>query len=89
MANYEYIPHARLQMAERGITSEEVERTVGSGDLLETIANRHIRRRVFREGYHWQQREYRHKEVTVVYAVEPDRTVIITAIARFGMFGEA
>ena len=89
MSNYEYIPHARLQMAERGITSDEVERTIGSGSLLETIANRHIRRSVFREGYRWQQREYRDKEVTVVYTVEPDRTVIITAIARSGMFGEA
>ena len=89
MANYEYIPHAKLQMAERGITSDEVERTIEAGSLLETIANRHIRQRVFREGYRWRQREYRHKEVTVVYAAEPDRTVIITAIARYGMFGEA
>ena len=89
MANYDYIPHARLQMAERGITSQEVELTIESGSLLETIVNRHIRQSVFREGYRWKRREYRHKEVTVVYAVESERTVIVTAIARYGLFGEA
>ena len=89
MANYFYIPHARLQMGQRGITRDEVERTIETGSLLETIANRHIRQRVFREGYRWKQREYRHKEVTVVYAVESERTVIVTAIARYGVFGEA
>ena len=89
MANYHYIPHAKLQMAVRGITRDEVERTIETGSLLEARANRHIRQKVFREGYSWKQREYRHKEVTVVYAVEPDRSVIITAIARYGIFGEA
>ena len=68
----------------RGIEESEIITTVEVGDLIDIVGNRFIRRRVFTEGYRWYEREYFHKEVTVVYVIEAQRTVVLTAIARYG-----
>ena len=59
---------------------------IRSFDQIDTVGNRYVRRRVFTEGYEWYGREYPHKEITAVYVVEGHRTVILTAIARYGRF---
>ena len=66
----------------RGIEENEIVDTVEAGELIDTVSNRFVRRCVFTEGYRWHGREYLHKEVTVVYVTEGQRSVILTAIAR-------
>ena len=73
-------------MEVRGITSEEVEEAVETGSVVELVGNRVIHRKVFTDGYRWKLREYPHKEVTVVFVIESDQIVIITAIARYGFW---
>lgn len=71
-------------MIERDIKEDEVVETVESGDLVEVRERRWVRRRVFTSGYQWRNRTYQHKEVTVVYVIEEDVTIILTAIVRYG-----
>ena len=86
MPTYDFTPHVTRNMRLRGIEEDEVITTVAVGDLIDTVGNRFIRRRVFTEGYRWYARDYLHKEVTVVYVIEGQQTVILTAIARYGQW---
>ena len=82
--NYKFTRHALDQLQERGITEREVRDTVEAGLLVEVSENRAIRRRIFTQGYSWVGRNYSHKEVTVVYALEEGFIIVITVIARYG-----
>ena len=86
MPAYNFTLHVIVNMGLRGIEEHEVIDTVEAGDPVDTVGNRYIRRRVFTEGYQWYGRQYPHKEITAVYVVEGHRTVILTAIARYGRF---
>ncbi len=76
-------------MRERGIEEQEVRLTVETGVLAQVSEDRAVRERVFALGYYWGGQEYPHKEVTVVYTIEDSNIVVITTIARYGMFSGA
>ena len=84
MPAYDFTHHVIVNMRLRGIEEHEVIGAVEAGELVEVVGNRFIRCRVFTEGYRWYGREYTHKEIRVVYVIEGHRTVVLTAIARYG-----
>lgn len=88
MSAYDFTLHVIVNMRLRGIVREEVIDAVEFGELVGVVGNRYIRQRVFTEGYNWHGRDYPHKEIRVVYVVERQRTVILTAIARYGRWEE-
>ena len=71
-------------MQERGITEHEVTLTVEAGRPAQARGSYFGRQRVFTEGYSWLGRDYPHKELRVVYALEGDSIIVITTIARYG-----
>lgn len=88
MRTFSYVltVHVVHQMRERGIEEREVRLTVETGVLAQVSGDRAVREQVFTLGYYWGGREHPHKEVTVVYTIEDGNIVVITAIARYGMF---
>ena len=84
--SYIFSTHVIDQMTERGIEEREVRLTVETGILRQVSDNRGVRERVFTLGYNFGGQEYQHKEVTVVYTIEDSNIVVITSIARYGMF---
>ena len=84
--SYVFTTHVVDQMRERGIEEQEVRLTVETGVLTQLSDNRALRRRVFTLGYSSGGHEYPHKEVTVIYTIEDSNIIVITAIARYGMF---
>ena len=82
--NYRFTRHALDQLQERGINEREVRDTAEAGLLVEVSENRAIRRRIFTQGYSRIGRNYSHKEVTVVYALEEGFIIVITVISRYG-----
>ena len=81
---YKFTGHAIDQMQERGVSENEVTQTIEAGRPALVRGSRSGRQRVFTEGYSWLGRDYPHKEVRAVYALEGDSLIVITIIARYG-----
>ena len=78
-------PHLRARMVQRGVTMEEIERTVAGGrPVTEARPGTCGRARVFPYAAEWQGRFHREKEVTVYYRQTGERIVVLTVIARYG-----
>ena len=78
-------PHLVARMAQRGVTREEIERTVnegwGAGDAKAGTSGSAM---VFSFGAVWEGHYYDEKEVTVYYRHVSDRIVLLTVKARYG-----
>jgi Domain of unknown function (DUF4258) len=78
-------PHLLARMHQRGVSREEIDRTLGEGwpardakpGVLGKVA-------VFQYGAEWQGSAYAEKEVTVYYKLIQDRMRLITVKARYG-----
>ena len=77
------------KMRERGISLDEIRDAILTGEISQAALGRMKATCVFAEGYHYQGIDYPHKEVQVVYVVEPWATVVATVIARYGFWREA
>jgi hypothetical protein len=75
------------KMQERGITEEEIRQTIQAGRISPADLGRSKATRVFTAGYHREGIDYRHKEIQVVFVEEPWATVVVTVIARYGVWG--
>ena len=78
-------PHLKARMAQRGVTPDEIERTVNEGRPAKdakpgTVGNM----LVFPYSAEWEGRMYEKKEVTVYYRVAGERVVVLTVKARYG-----
>ena len=73
-------------MAERGISEEEIDETVKAGERTGRQGHRQVRRHVFTSGYEREGLRFPHKEVAVVYVEEGGETIILTCIARYGVW---
>ena len=77
------------KMLERGVSIEEIRQTILTGDISAAELGRSKATYVFTEGYHREGTDYPHKEVQVVFVVEPWATVVVTVIARYGFWKDA
>ena len=77
------------KMLERGVSEEEIRQSIVMGAISPAERGRSKATYVFTEGYHREGTDYPHKEVQVVFVVEPWATVVVTVIARYGFWGDA
>ncbi len=75
----------KARMAQRGVTPDEIERTVNEGRPAKdakpgTVGNV----LVFPYNAEWEGCMYEKKEVTVYYRVVGERVVVLTVKARYG-----
>ena len=78
-------PHLRARMRQRGVTREEIEKTLNEG-WRSPDARPGTLGKVLVFPYHkeWEGRFYEEKEVTLFYKDLGDKIVILTVIARYG-----
>ena len=84
--NVFYPNHARENMAERGVTEEEIEEVLRTGSTIQGRIGRQITTKVLTEGYERLGRSYAHKEVQLVHVFESGAIIIITVKTRYGRF---
>jgi hypothetical protein len=78
--------HATAQMRERGVSESEVVQTLQSGIELPAKLGRSLALQVFSAGYRHRGVYYPEKEVRVIHKEEFQRTVVITVLARYGIW---
>ena len=81
-----YTNHARTRMREYAISEEEVIEVLEMGNLSRARFNRQMREKVVTVEYRWQEHDYPHKEVRVVYVQEQDVSTVITVRAPYGIW---
>ncbi len=78
-------PHLRARMSQRGVSREEIERTLNEGwEAADTKPGMLGRVMVFPYEANWEGQYYQEKEVTVYYKVVGEGIVLLTAKARYG-----
>ena len=82
-------PHTIENLSKRGTSEDEVIGVIRSGRVTRAKFGRYVARRVLTDGYEQNGRFYRHKEVSVVYALDGDIIVTVTVKTRFGFWEEA
>lgn len=70
--------HARVQMAERGATEEEVVETIRNGEEVPAKRGRRGYRRNFQYDRLWGGRHYLTKQVLAIVAEETETLVVVT-----------
>jgi len=72
-------------MEQRGITEEEVRKTLREGwDTRDAKPGSEGRILVFTYDAVWERTHYEEKEVTVYFKLEDEQLVLLTTIARYG-----
>ncbi len=78
-------PHLRVRMSQRGITLEEVERTLNEGwETAQARAGTMGRTFAFPYRAHWEGTFFEEKEVTVFYKTRGAQIILLTVLARYG-----
>jgi len=77
--------HLRARMHQRGITREEIERTLNEGREASDAKSGTLGRvMVFPYETEWERQFYQEKEVTVYYKVTDEGLILLTVKARYG-----
>lgn len=77
--------HLKARMDQRGITREEIERTLNEGwEATDAKAGTLGKVMVFPFQVEWEGQFYEEKEVTVYYKLTGEGLVLLTAKARYG-----
>lgn len=78
-------PHFRARMQQRGVTRQEIERTLNEGwQAIDAKSGTLGKVMVFPYKTEWEGRFYEEKEVTIYYKTVGDYLVLLTAKARYG-----
>ena len=78
--------HTKDNLDERGTNEEEVRLVIQTGRVTPARFGRWMARRVLTEGYEHNGKRYRHKEISVVYAIDAGIAVSVTVKTRFGFW---
>ena len=70
-------------MLDRGVTEDEVEETIRTGEGLPAKGGRLAFRRNFPYGGDWQGKPYQFKQVMPIVAEELDRMTVVTVYAFY------
>jgi hypothetical protein len=85
LAVSDFHPHLKARMLERGVTEEEVEKTLEEGWEADD-AKAGTTGKVFVSPYNsdWEGKPFAEKEVTVYYKLAGGKFVLLTVKARYG-----
>ena len=78
--------HTKDNLDERGTNEEEVRLVIRTGTVTPARFGRWMAKRVLTEGYEHNGKSYRHKEISVVYAIDMGMIVTVTVKTRFGFW---
>ncbi len=78
--------HTKDNLDERGTNEEEVRLIIRTGTVKPARFGRWMARKVLTEGYEHNGKRYRHKEISVVYAIDAGIAVSVTVKTRFGFW---
>ena len=85
MNKVDYHPHLLTRMEQRGISKDEVERTLDVGwEVSDARPGTQGRVWVFDYQQEWQGRFYEEKEVRVYFKDAHKTLIVLTAVARYG-----
>jgi hypothetical protein len=85
LSDEQFHSHLRRRMEQRGITEEEVRKTIREGwSASDAKPGTNGRTLVFPYNARWEGTHYEEKEITVYYKTEDDELILLTAIARYG-----
>ena len=79
-------PNTKQQLDDRGTNEDEVILVIRTGTVTPARYGRLMARKVLTAGYEHNGKHYRHKEISVVYAVDSGRLVTVTVKTRFGFW---
>jgi len=78
-------PYLRARMHQRGISREEIERTLNEGwEASDAKSGTLGKVLVFPYEKEWEGQFYEEKEVTVYYKLAAEGIILLTAIAKYG-----
>lgn len=78
-------PHLQTRMRQRGVTLEEIERTLNEGwEAQDVKAGTRGKVLIFPHQTEWEGQFFEEKEVSVYYRSVGEETVILTVKARYG-----
>jgi hypothetical protein len=85
LAASDFHPHLKARMLQRGVTKEEVQRTLDEGWEADD-AKVGTAGKVFAFPYNaeWEGKTFAEKEVTVYYKLAAGKVVLLTVKARYG-----
>ena len=82
-------PHLRARMHQRGISREEIERTLNEGwEASDAKSGTLGKVLVFPYEKEWEGQFYEEKEVTVYYKLAAEGIILLTAIARYDLLSQ-
>jgi hypothetical protein len=85
MIKVDYHSHLLTRMEQRGISKDEVERTLEVGwEASDAKPGTKGRIWVFEYQQEWQGRFYKEKEVRVYFKDADETLIVLTAVARYG-----
>lgn len=77
--------HLRVRMKQRGVTKEEIERTINEGYNIDDAKEGTVGKVwVFPYNAYWEGKYFEEKEVTVFFKYKNDELVLLTTKARYG-----
>ena len=80
------IDHARERMWERGVSEEDIYKTLSQGRPVHSKQGRFAKEYVFVYKKEWQGKFYPQKKVKAVYVEERGHKVVITVYAYYGIW---
>jgi hypothetical protein len=81
----DFHPHLRARMFQRGVTRDEVERTLRDGwQAKDPKAGTAGKIFIFQYNADWEGKRFAEKEVTVYYKFAGGKLVVLTVKARYG-----
>lgn len=77
--------HIRVRMAQRGISTQEIQETLNGGwDADDAVEGTIGKVCTFTYNAQWEGRFFEEKEVTVYYKYRGEQFILLTAKARYG-----
>jgi hypothetical protein len=78
-------PHLKARMQQRGVTKQEIERTLNEGwKATDAKPGTLGKVMVFSYQAEWEGQFYEEKEVTVYYKIVDEHLILLTVKARYG-----
>jgi len=82
-------PHLEARMRERGVSLEEIEKTLENGWLAkDTKPGTYGKVYIFPYNRDWCGKVFEEKEVTVYYKFIGEKIIVLTVKARYGKFSK-
>lgn len=81
-------PHTLRRAGERGVSREQIEDVLRTGEPSAAYGGRSAKRKVYAYDDIWKGERYDHQLVKVIYMIEQGVIVTVTVVASYGRWEE-